>query len=85
MGSDAVLKTVRGSGARLVLISSDASDRTTKQLKDKCAFYGVTAIKLSESSFDIGRAVGKSAVAVCAVTDSSLASAILKIVAEDQI
>ena len=90
VGSDAVMKAIRiegGGRAKLVLISSDASDRTAKQFTDKCVFYGVTAVTLPSDSFDVGHAVGKNAVTVCAVTDSSLASALEKALAaaEEQI
>lgn len=88
VGSDAVMKAIRiegGGKAKLVLISSDASSRTTKQFTDKCAFYGVTAVTLPADSFDMGHAVGKNAVTVCAVTDASLASALEALIGGEQI
>lgn len=79
VGSDAAMTAVRSTGsgkAKLLLISSDASARTAKQFTDKCAYYGVSSLRVTADSFSIGHAVGKTAVAVCAVTDSSLASAL---------
>lgn len=79
VGSDAAMTAVRSAGggkAKLLLISSDASARTAKQFIDKCAYYGIPSVRVAADSFAIGHAVGKNAVAVCAVTDSSLASAL---------
>ena len=60
-GSDLVLKAVRAKKAVCVLIASDASLRTVKQLTDKCTFYGVKYSVLETDSFELGRMIGKSA------------------------
>ena len=41
-GTDAALQEIRRGRAKFVLIASDASDRTRKQLTDKCKYYHVT-------------------------------------------
>ena len=85
LGSDSVMKAIRASGgksngAHAVIISSDASPRTVKQFTDKCSFYGVPMLHADFDSGEIGRAAGKmSAAAVCAVTDKSLAEAVIGI------
>ena len=40
-GADSVLGAVRGGKAKFVLIARDASDRTKKQITDKCTYYNV--------------------------------------------
>ena len=40
-GTDLVLGAVRGGKAKFVLIARDASERTKKQLTDKCTYYNV--------------------------------------------
>ncbi len=60
-GSDLVLKAVRGGKAVCVLIASDASSRTKKQITDKCAFYGVKHGVTEIDSFEMGRMIGKTA------------------------
>ena len=60
---------------QLVLVSSDASERTKKQLTNKCAFYQIPFALLSVSSSEVAAALGKEApIAVLAVTDRGLAN-----------
>lgn len=60
-GTDAVLEAVRSKKTKpsVVIVSSDASDRTAKQLFDKAAFYGVTAVRLNADSQKISSSLGK--------------------------
>ncbi len=46
-GTDAALGEVRRGRAKFVLIASDVSDRTRKQLTDKCKYYHVTCFETS--------------------------------------
>lgn len=64
-GFDSILAEVRSKRAKLVIISSDASERTKKQLRDKCAYYSVKCVETEFSAEELGVSVGKpSAVAV---------------------
>ena len=64
-GFDSVLGEVRCGKAKLVMISADASDRTRKQIKDKCGFHGVKCVECEFTSEELGHAIGRdSAVAV---------------------
>lgn len=58
-GFDSVLGEVRCGKSKLVMISSDASDRTRKQLKDKCEFHGVKCVECGFTSDEIGHAIGR--------------------------
>ena len=68
----------------LVLEASDSSDNTHKKLSDKCNYYNVKLIRLTTTCDDLGRAVGKSAVAAVAIADKNFCRGILAIIKEDQ-
>lgn len=57
-GVERVLGEVRGGRSAAVVASSDASERTLKQLRDKCAFYGVPCIKSAETSAELSELLG---------------------------
>ena len=80
LGSDLVLREVRRkSNGICVLLASDASERTTKQICDKCAYYKVSLIRLDTDMETLGARVGKISPTACAaVTDRGLASRIVK-------
>ena len=59
VGFDAVLGEVRGGRAKFVLIASDASDRTRKQLSDKCRYYHVTCFEGAYSSEELSGMLGR--------------------------
>ena len=79
IGTDAVLKGARSAPGRIaVVLASDASERTRKQINDKCAFYGVHISPASPTGDEIARAVGKRmTVSAAAITDEGLASALI--------
>ena len=78
-GTALVLDAVRAGKAKIVLLASDASARTAKQVCDKCATYSVPVLPLAADMEALGRALGKrSAVAAAAVTDAGIADAILR-------
>ena len=65
-GFDAVLGEVRGGRAKFVLIASDASDRTRKQLSDKCRYYHVTCFNGPYTSGEIAGMLGRQSGCVAA-------------------
>jgi ribosomal protein L7Ae-like RNA K-turn-binding protein len=75
VSGDQILPAVRSNKAHLVIITHDASDRTRKQYKDKCAFYHIDVIE-SFSSFELSKAIGKTSRVACAVTHAALAKQI---------
>lgn len=85
-GSDLVLREVRKQKPAIcVLLASDASERTTKQICDKCTYYGVSLIRLDTDMEALGARIGKiSQVACVAVTDRGLASQIVKCSADNE-
>lgn len=75
VSGDQILPAIRASKACLVIITDDASQRTRKQLKDKCSFYRVDVIE-SFSSFELSKAIGKTSRVACAVTHATFAKQI---------
>lgn len=83
-GQDTVIAAVQSEKAALALLSSDASERTKKQLRDKCTFHGVPLVSLTVDGGALGKATGKAGtLSSLAVTDRGFASSILKMAEED--
>lgn len=80
LGTDLVLKEIRKQkGSLCVLLASDASERTTKQITDKCKFYSIPLIHLDCDMEELGKRVGKISPTACAaVCDLGLAAQIIK-------
>lgn len=78
VGTDAVLDAVRSGKAPLAVIASDASERTRKQIGDKCAFYGVTLVSLEADRSALAASLGSKdgQISACAVTDRNMAKKI---------
>ncbi len=78
-GTDLVLSEIRKKkGTICVLLASDASERTKKQITDKCTFYNIPLIHPDCDMYTLGKRIGKSSPAACvAVTDRSLAIQII--------
>ncbi len=57
-GVSSALDDVRRGKSRLVIISTDASERSRKQISDKCAFYNVQAKESGFSSAELGQITG---------------------------
>ncbi|WP_042456404.1 YlxQ family RNA-binding protein [Neobacillus dielmonensis] len=71
-GEELTVKQIRSGNAKLVLLSADASQNTTKKITDKCNSYSVP-IKLVENRYLLGQAIGKEARVVVAVLDDGFA------------
>ena len=59
VGFDAVMAEIRGGRAKFVLVASDASDRTRKQLSDKCKYYHVTCFEGAYTSAGLAEMLGR--------------------------
>ena len=79
-GTELVLSEIRRKRNGLcIVIASDASERTKKQITDKCDFYGVPLVAIESDMYELGKMAGKKhPAAAVAVTDKSLAAEILK-------
>lgn len=70
-GEEMVVKEIRNK-AKLVIISSDASDNTMKKIQDKCKSYNVELHVFGDRT-DLGHATGKEARVALAITDDGFA------------
>lgn len=72
---DMVLKNVRNKKASLVIIAENASDKTKKNLIDKCTHYKIEYIIIGESA-ELSKAIGKDNRIAVAVLDKNFADKI---------
>ncbi|MNE14326.1 putative ribosomal protein YlxQ [compost metagenome] len=76
-GDEIVLKSIRSSEAKLVIVAKDASANTHKKFRDKCRTYKVPLL----IGFDrerLGTSVGKPERVILALTDQGFADMIRK-------
>lgn len=76
-GDEIVLKAIRSSEAKLVILAGDASDNTTKKFRDKCGSYNIPLV-IGFDRESLGTSVGKPERVVLAVTDQGFAEIISK-------
>ena len=81
IGTEQVIAEVRRCGAGVcVALAADASDRTKKQIRDKCAFHGARLLALEFGGEELANAVGKDMnVSAVAVTEKKLAAALISL------
>lgn len=84
-GAGQVLAAVTGKRPPYVVVmASDASDRTKKQLSDKCSHRGVRLVMTTANGEELAHLLGKSgAVMAAGATDSAIARQILRLADED--
>ena len=76
MGEEPVEGVARARDARLLLLASDASDNTRRRVAHFADAGQCIWIRVPFTKEDLGRALGRSAVAVAAITDIGLAATI---------
>lgn len=83
-GTDLVLNGVRSRKVKMVLIDALISEKTLKKIIDKCKFYNVCYIKLSDDC-DLGAIIGNSSRKVIGITDSNFMKALKKKLIKEQL
>lgn len=83
IGTNQVLEAIRGKKAKLVLIASDVSDNTRKNLTDKSNYYSAKTAEIDITAEELGRAVGHSNTAAIAFTDLNFVKAYEKSLSGD--
>lgn len=73
--------TVRSGGAKLIILSADASDNTKKKFSNMAEFRSVPIIFVGDCD-EIGHSIGRRFAVSCCVTDDGFAKR-LKSLAED--
>ncbi|MNW23571.1 putative ribosomal protein YlxQ [compost metagenome] len=76
-GDEIVLKAVRSSEAKLVILAKDASENTQKKFRDKCGSYKIPLL-IGFDRESLGNSVGKPERVVLAVLDQGFAKLIVK-------
>lgn len=84
IGAEQVTVGVRKNSPFVVLITADASENTTKKVKNCCAYYEVECKKIDVSADELSHAIGKSAsITSVGVTDVNFAKAIRQYIQDD--
>ena len=82
-GVDSIIEAIRKNKVISVLLSRDCSDRTKKQLSDKCLSYNVKLVLLPFDGQELSGIVGHSSVlSAVAIKDANFASSIDKLLEE---
>lgn len=81
-GEEPVDAAVRARDARLLLLAADAADNTAR----RCAHFAEVGqclwLRIPESKYELGRALGRGSCAILAITDTGLALAVAQRLAE---
>jgi len=69
-------QTVKSGGAYLVIVASDASDRTKKHFSDMCSYYEVP-FRIYSDKDNLGHNIGKEFRASLCITNEGMAEQII--------
>ncbi len=78
LGEEPVGAAARAGKAYLVLVASDASDHTWRRAKSFVAGTPQQCLRLPYTKDEMGMAIGRSALAIAAITDGPLALAMVE-------
>ncbi len=86
LGASQVLTTVSGKRPpNVVVIASDASERTEKQLFDKCSFRGIKLYRAAVTGEGLAHLLGKIGVVMAVgATDPGIATQIIRLTEESE-
>ena len=78
LGEEPVGAAAREGHARLVLVASDASDHTWRRAKSFVAGTRQQLVRLNATKDEMGMAIGRTSLAIAAVTDPALALSLVQ-------
>ena len=78
LGEEPVGYAAREGHARLVIVASDASDHTWRRAKSFVAGTHQQLIRLPSTKDEMGFAIGRTSLAIAAITDAGLAVSLVK-------
>ena len=78
LGEEPVGDAARAGKAYLIAVAADASDHTWRRAKSFAAGTEQQCVRLPYTKEEMGAAVGRTSLAIAAVTDAALALALLK-------
>ena len=82
LGEEPVGAAARAGKAYLVIVASDASDHSWRRAKSYVAGTQQQCIRLKQTKDEMGQSIGRTSLAMAALTDASLALAFVKAVEE---
>lgn len=83
MGMDTVKEEILSGGTRLILLSSDISERSERQIRLACGETGARAVKISYDMLELSRITGKP-YAIIAVCDEGFAGMLRKLLPPEE-
>ena len=78
LGEEPVGSAARAGKAYLILVASDAGDHTWRRAKSFAAGTDQQCLKVRYTKDELGMAIGRSSLAIAAITDAALALALVK-------
>ena len=84
LGEEPVGAAARDGKAHLILVAGDASEHTWRRAKSYAAGTDQQTLRLKATKEEMGFAVGRTALAIAAVTDVSLALAMVNAIGEPE-
>ena len=78
LGEEPVGAAARLGHARLVIVASDASDHTWRRAKSFVAGTNQQLVRLQSTKDEMGFAIGRTSLAIAAITDAGLALSLAK-------
>ena len=84
LGEEPVGAVSRTGKAYVILVAGDASDHTWRRAKSFAAGTKQQCVRLPHTKDEMGMAIGRSALAIAAITDVQLALALVKALPEPQ-
>ena len=78
LGEEPVGGAARAGKAYLILVAADAGDHTWRRAKSFAAGTDQQCVKLPYSKDELGVAIGRSSLAIAAITDAALALALVR-------
>ena len=78
LGEEPTGAAARAQKARLILVASDASDHTWRRAKSFVAGTEQICLRVPFTKDEMGYAIGRTALAIAAITDAALALALVK-------
>ena len=84
LGEEPVGACARAQKARLVVVASDATDHTWRRAKSFVAGTQQQCIRLVYTKDELGQAVGRTELALAAITDPAMALAFVKALGNDE-
>ena len=84
LGEEPVGGAARAGKAYVILVASDASDHTWRRAKSFAAGTEQQCVRLPWTKHDVGAAIGRDALAIGAITDVSLALALVQALPQNE-